>query len=57
LTGSAELQSECRSGMALFDYLLPNGSFRVAIEVMQRTGKRTYRRQILQERLIRLHIA
>jgi hypothetical protein len=42
--------------MALFGYWLPNGSFSVAVNVMQEKGKQTYKRQMLQERPVRLRI-
>jgi hypothetical protein len=42
--------------MALLDYWLLNGSFSVAVKITQEKGKRTYKRQMLQERPVRLHI-
>jgi hypothetical protein len=39
LVGLAELQTECYSGIALFDHWLPNESFRVANKFIRRKGK------------------
>jgi hypothetical protein len=55
LTDSAKLRSRCPSGMALFGYWLPKGSFSVAVKAMQEKGKQTYKRQMLQERPVQLH--
>jgi hypothetical protein len=42
--------------MALFGYWLPNGSFSIAVKVMQEKGKQTDKRQMLQKQPVRLRI-
>jgi hypothetical protein len=57
LTGSAELRSECCSGIALFDYGYWINRPELQIKSCREKENEVYKRQMLQGRLIRSHIA